>query len=374
MNSNSALIAIALAAVLAIAIVPISLQRAFAHAHTDLDVPASEHLMSKKVTFVLGHTAEPTFGVEPGVHDGIHNMEILLSDTATKLPLTGAILKVDKYYFKNIESFNKARSVNDANEIAKNVTVGTVFGDPGHYMVRQVQADGIYGYHVYGTIDYFKVAQIPIDTTVFCKASDGDTSKFNSPGWSGGFGCTEDINNIAFPKDAISSKNNDNNGQGNEHKTLKISAVDANGQALHMYAKVKQNGQILKDGFTPLTFEGVAGQTYQIGVANFSDKQFAHWEDGSTMQRERTVTLSGDAMFTAKYSTITAKTSSSDVAQTTIPVPYGYAANTPADAVASVGVTKSSDNAGISQLFGIGIPIAAAAGVIGWRKLKRSED
>jgi hypothetical protein len=39
--------------------------------------------------------------------------------------------------------------------------------------------------------------------TVFCTASDADdeanTTKFNSPGWSGSFGCPQDIDTIAFP-------------------------------------------------------------------------------------------------------------------------------------------------------------------------------
>lgn len=58
---------------------------------------------------------------------------------------------------------------------------------------------GIYGYHIYGTINYFGVATVPIDSTIFCASSQGPTTKFNSPGWSGSFGCTEDIAKIKFP-------------------------------------------------------------------------------------------------------------------------------------------------------------------------------
>jgi hypothetical protein len=80
-----------------------------------------------------------------------------------------------------------------------------VFGDAGHYMARQVMQPGIYGYRLYGTIDYFGMAEVPIDTTVFCRAADseggaaGNTSKFNSEGWGGGYGCTERIADIYFP-------------------------------------------------------------------------------------------------------------------------------------------------------------------------------
>ena len=75
---------------LAIAAVPTLLhQQAFAHAHTELAVK-SEHIAGKEVTMVVGHTGEPTYGAQPGIHDGKHNLEELLSDAATKLPLTGA--------------------------------------------------------------------------------------------------------------------------------------------------------------------------------------------------------------------------------------------------------------------------------------------
>lgn len=174
------------------------LQPAFAHASTSLTLK-DEHVDGKKIRVVLGHTNEPTYGAEPGIHDGKHNVEVLLSDSDTRLPLTGATLKVDKYYFKNVKSFEKAKSVKDADEIQKAVVVGSVFGDPGHYMARQVEKPGIYGYRLYGTINYFDVAKIDIDSTVFCSSSEGDTSKFNSKGWGGGYGCTEDIRDTFFP-------------------------------------------------------------------------------------------------------------------------------------------------------------------------------
>jgi hypothetical protein len=64
-----------------------------------------------------------------------------------------------------------------------------------------VVADGIYGYRLYGNISYFGVANVTINSTVFCTSSDdeGNTTKFNSPGWSGSFGCPQDIDTIAFP-------------------------------------------------------------------------------------------------------------------------------------------------------------------------------
>ncbi|MCI0560673.1 MAG: hypothetical protein MN733_19485 [Nitrososphaera sp.] len=175
---------------------------AFGHALTVVDSDL-EH--ANPIFVVIGHTNEPTFGAAPGIHDGKHNVEVFLEDEATALPLTGANLTVDKYYFKDIRAFTKASSPNDATEVERGVVLAPVFGDAGHYMARQVQKDGIYGYRLYGIIDYFGVAQVPIDTTVFCSiGSEGettsDTSKFNSEGWFGGFGCTDKIGNILFPQ------------------------------------------------------------------------------------------------------------------------------------------------------------------------------
>jgi hypothetical protein len=176
-------------------------QTAFAHSETTLNVIGEEeHLTDKKISLVIGHTDEPAYGALPGIDTGRHNFEVRLSDDATKLPLTGASLQVDKYYFKDIKSFNNATSaVDNADEIQKGIAVSPVFGDVGHYIARQVVKEGIYGYRLYGNISYFGVANIPIDTTVFCKSSDSNTTKFNSPGWSGSFGCVENIASTAFP-------------------------------------------------------------------------------------------------------------------------------------------------------------------------------
>jgi hypothetical protein len=158
------------------------------------------------VSLFLGHTNEPTFGVSAGVHDGKHGVEVFLTDAATELPISGAQLSVDKYYFEDFASFNAAASVNDADEIQTNVPLPEAFGDKGHYVTRQIQQPGIYGYKLTGTINYFDVAQIPISTTVFCSLNGQDTTKFNTPGWFGRFGCTDAIEEIYFPSTTTSSQ------------------------------------------------------------------------------------------------------------------------------------------------------------------------
>ena len=177
-----------------------------AYGHADMTITPTEE-NANAISVVIGHTNEPTYGALAGIHDGKHNVEVFLEDAATALPLSGANLTVDKYYFRDIRSFEIADSPENADVVERNVTLSPVFGDAGHYMARQVMQPGIYGYRLYGTIDYFGVAEVPIDTTVFCMAADsegegaaGNTSKFNSEGWEGGgYGCTERIADIYFP-------------------------------------------------------------------------------------------------------------------------------------------------------------------------------
>ncbi len=185
---------------------PTTVQPAFAHADTVLPVNIEEDEEQQQgggIVVVVGHTNEPAYGAKPGIHDGLHGLEVTISDNATGLPIGDAQLRADKYYFADLESFNSATSVEDADEIEEGIEVGEVFGETGSYLARQIVADGIYGYRLYGNISYFEVANVTIDSTIFCSVSDeeegGDTTKFNSPGWSGSFGCPHNIETIAFP-------------------------------------------------------------------------------------------------------------------------------------------------------------------------------
>lgn len=161
---------------------------------------------TNNIFFVLGHTNEPAFGVDPGIHDGKHAMEIRISDDATDLsiPEGNTELMFDKYFFKNVKEYNNADSVEDANQIVKGISIGEAFRDPGHYVHRQIVQDGIYGYHVYGTIDYYGAGELPVDVTFFC-AADGmnDPAKFENVAGGitfGEFGCPEPTDDIKFPK------------------------------------------------------------------------------------------------------------------------------------------------------------------------------
>jgi len=61
-----------------------------------------------------------------------------------------------------------------------------------------------------GTINYYDVAQVPLEnTTKFCSIPGEDLIKFDSPDWTGSFGCPQNIKSIFFPPSA--SKYPDNN-------------------------------------------------------------------------------------------------------------------------------------------------------------------
>ncbi len=183
---------------------PTTIQPAFAHADTILPVNiGDEGQQVGGIIVVIGHSDEPAYGAKPGIHDGLHGLEVTISDNATGLPIGDAQLRADKYYFTDLESFNSATSVEDADQIQEGIEVGGVFGETGSYLARQIIADGIYGYRLYGNVSYFEVGNVTIDSTIFCSTSDeeggADTTKFNSPGWLGSFGCPQDIDTIAFP-------------------------------------------------------------------------------------------------------------------------------------------------------------------------------
>ncbi len=180
---------------------PTTIQPAFAHAETILPVNVDDE-SARGIVVVVGHSNEPSYGAKPGIHDGMHGLEVTISDNATGLPIGDAQLRADKYYFTDFESFDSATSVEDADEIDEGIDLDEVFGETGSYLARQIVTDGIYGYRIYGNISYFEAGNVTIDSTIFCALPDeegGNLTKFNSPGWSGSFGCPQDINTIAFP-------------------------------------------------------------------------------------------------------------------------------------------------------------------------------
>ena len=214
LSSPAILVVVILAGIAIISASSLSINEAMAFPHASLIIepdendPNQEH--ANPIELVVGHTNEPAFGKLPGIHDGKHYLEVELSDEATALPIQGSNetfpdteLFADKYYFRDIESFQNAQSPEDADAIERNVLLTPVFGEPGLYYDRQIVDEGIYGYTLSGIINYYDVALVPLEpTTKFCTSQEGDTSKFDSPGWVGSFGCVENIKDIFFPRDS----------------------------------------------------------------------------------------------------------------------------------------------------------------------------
>ncbi|MGD1838058.1 MAG: hypothetical protein ACPKPY_08380 [Nitrososphaeraceae archaeon] len=204
--------------------------QAFGHSSqvvtTDIEIgdPTTPVLQDKKIRIVLGHSNEPAYGKLPGIHDGKHNVEFILSDGDTRAPLTGAELTVDKYYFKNIESFNAATTLDEADYTEKDVRLGGVFGEPGLYWTRQVIDPGIYVYTVKGTIDFYQVGKYELPEEGITKAcrilEDGNdlTTKFDSKNWVGGFGCPIPITDIYFPPQSERHYSDEYGYNGDEYK------------------------------------------------------------------------------------------------------------------------------------------------------------
>ena len=167
LKSSQATLMMILAGIAIISASSYSIDEAMAFPHASLVIdPEEEH--ANNITIVLGHTNEPAYGKLPGIHDGKHNLEVDLSDTATTLPIRTANITADKYYFKDIESFQNAQGLDKADDKELNVPVTAVFGQPGTFYNRQVIDPGIYGYTIRGTINYYDVAFVPFEATKFC--------------------------------------------------------------------------------------------------------------------------------------------------------------------------------------------------------------
>lgn len=96
----------------------------------------------------------------------------------------------------------------------------------------------------------------------------------------------------------------DGAGEDDDAETaeLMVRSEDLSGDTITgMYTVIEDSeGNVLEEGYTPLTFEGEVGSTYTVSVADFRDREFDHWDDDSD-DRERTVTLEEDTTITAHY-------------------------------------------------------------------------
>ncbi len=83
---------------------------------------------------------------------------------------------------------------------------------------------------------------------------------------------------------------------------LNIQSVNLTGAPITGLATTIQSGSsTVYSGYTPETYSGTSGTTYQVTVADSGTYTFNHWDDGST-NRVRTLTLTQATTLTAYYS------------------------------------------------------------------------
>ena len=94
-----------------------------------------------------------------------------------------------------------------------------------------------------------------------------------------------------------------------QQASIKVNAISANNETLHMGVTIKSNGVTLQNGNTPLTFMGTVGKTYSITVSdqtkttksNYNQTIFNHWKNDGTAVPTQTIKLSQNTVLTAIY-------------------------------------------------------------------------
>ena len=63
--------------------------------------------------------------------------------------------------------------------------------------------------------------------------------------------------------------------------TLTVNTYDKNGTIITMYTTVKDGDKTVGEGYTPLTVPVESGKSYTVGVADWQNEVFDHWDNGS---------------------------------------------------------------------------------------------
>lgn len=117
-------------------------------------------------------------------------------------------------------------------------------------------------------------------------------------------------NDLTVDGHSISNGGDDNNKNAKQKSrgieratTLAVKALTANNEELHVQATIKLAKETVKTGLTPITFQGIAGKTYQLTVENQEMENatssrggivFNHWKDTGDTNRVRDVTMPDD--------------------------------------------------------------------------------
>lgn len=114
---------------------------------------------------------------------------------------------------------------------------------------------------------------------------------------------------------------------------LTIKSQDMNGNPISGYWTVlyDSNNNVLKTGFTPVTFTLNAGQQYKIGMGKFGSYSFDHWLDNNSSGNPRGISINSSTQLTAVYQT-SAVFYTIHMSDTTATAGYGVHAPKPARA------------------------------------------
>jgi hypothetical protein len=95
---------------------------------------------------------------------------------------------------------------------------------------------------------------------------------------------------------------NSGGGGGNKSATITVESEKANGDEFTKWVEISDpdTSEIVKQGFTPLVFQGSVGEKYRIEVRYSAAPLFSHWEDGSD-ERWRILTLQKDVTLVATF-------------------------------------------------------------------------
>jgi hypothetical protein len=82
--------------------------------------------------------------------------------------------------------------------------------------------------------------------------------------------------------------------------SLTVNAAGPDGSVRHMWTVIQYGSTGVQAGYTPLSYSGTAGATYDVSVSDYQDLVFDRWDNGSTA-RTRQVTLSSASTTITAY-------------------------------------------------------------------------
>jgi hypothetical protein len=169
---------------------------AWAHASANLNLPTD---VTRGVRLTIGETAEPAYVDSP------HNIDIAIRDRLTGLPVGNAHKKLDGTQGLKVDAYFYPKGVTPSvtgtepaalaagpgfTDSKLNQNVRTIFGKLGSYQADDqfYSKTGITLYRVYGVINYYGDAEIPVDVWIDGGAVKRGVSGATTVTWSGGFG------------------------------------------------------------------------------------------------------------------------------------------------------------------------------------------